>query len=396
MQTPPPELRTGSRLQPLPLSRGHLPTLPRLLCWSQRVGDAARDSTGHSVLILGLWPSRPVDSPLHPPSRHLQPPLCSEAFLTRVTAATRPCPLECWGKKKPSQGKDPLPHNVTATSFPVAQSHPLSGACSPLISLLSSPPFPFLAPSTSLCPPASHVASSHLTCREAAPSFAPLGWLPPNPQIDSRSPACSGAFDQSAAGAVFCLLCPLSPRGLLWPQQSWAPFLSAVASLCAFGPPVLLAALPLTPLKVSLRPTLPAVPPASDGNTRVRLAPKPDSPCWFSRSVHSPHCAHHSLPGLGCPLTEARRSPPPDVPPPLLFIPLITTLQTLVTWLTTVGSSLPLLSQPSPGRLLSPVSPSLSEWFFLVKAPWLGVGSHQVPAPFCCFYPYKRPGCSSV
>ena len=109
LQTPPPELRTRSRLQPLPLSRGRLPTLPRLLCWSQRVGDAARDSTGHSVLILGLWPSRPVDSPLHPPSRHLQPPLCSEAFLTRVTAAMRPCPLECWGKKKTQPGEGPPP-----------------------------------------------------------------------------------------------------------------------------------------------------------------------------------------------------------------------------------------------------------------------------------------------
>lgn len=146
---------------------------------------------------------------------------------------------------KPSQGKDPPSHTMLLPrpSFPLAQSHPLTGACSSLISLLNGPPFPFLAPCSSLHPPASHLKSqeSSICCeppnlREAALSFAHAGLAAPPPQIGSPSPACSGASDGPALALSSARCAHCLPTASCGPSNPGPPF-SLLLLLCVpLGP----------------------------------------------------------------------------------------------------------------------------------------------------------------
>lgn len=168
------------------------------------------------------------------PSGTFTPLLCSEAFLTHVTAAACPCHLECWKNKQTQPGEGPPSHTMLLPrpSFPLAQSHPLTGACSSLISLLNGPPFPFLAPCSSLHPPASHLKSqeSSICCeppnlRETALSFAHAGLAAP-PRLARRHLPARGPL------TVRPWRCLLHAAPIVSPRLPAAPAILGPRSLC--------------------------------------------------------------------------------------------------------------------------------------------------------------------
>lgn len=345
MLTPPPgpprggpgDVDTSPRAGgPGPASSLPCPDPARLLCWSQSMEGLARDSKGPSVLSPGPLALRSVGSP-DTPIRHLHTILCSRAFLTPVTAALRPCHLECW-KKTERQPGDPSHHYCHI--LPAGPEPTPSGACSSLISLLNGPPFPF--PSSVLKPtyPASHLKSPKslqyaLTTQPAEkphPPYAHAGVGCPHSQTDSGYLPARGPLTDPPP-VLSSLRCTPGclPAASCGPSNPGPPF-SLLLLLCVpLGPQRSWQLSGLDPPSKSPFATLPDVPPASLTATPVCGWLQSLTPWWFWSLSHSPgHTRSSPSPQLSTHLKPEVPSLPK--PPSLLFfIPLITTLRTLAT-----------------------------------------------------------------